>query len=203
MKPSVPTTHSCEEMFSVEASIPTAPSISDKAPASWEEAYRHYAQTVARWAWHLGGPEIEVEDAVQEIFLVVSRQFADFRGDARFSTWLYSITRKIVANHRNRHRWRFWLGRKKHDELSLLPSRLPDPLSHLEQEQARAIFYRLLRTLPEKYRSVLVLFELEEMSTQEIANLCESNVTTIKVRLHRAKKMFFERYQRFAKEHSR
>ena len=190
-------------MPSYEASIPTTLPASAKAPTSWQEAYRDYAQTVTRWVWHLGGPDIEVEDAVQEIFLVVSRRFASFRGEARFKTWLYSITRKVVANHRSRHRWRFWLLGKDTDTLAQIPSTLPDPLTHLEQEQARAIFHRILRALPEKYQSVLVLFELEEMSTQEVADLCGCSVAAVSVRLHRARKMFFERYARFLKEHSR
>ena len=186
-------------------SIPTSPAVplaSAAVPANLAEAYRDYAQTVARWAWNFGGPDIEVEDAVQEIFLVVSRRLADFRGDALFSTWLYSITRKVVANHRQRHRWRFWLGSRKAEDLALLPSTAIDPLARLEQVQARALFYQILDTLPERYRSVLVLFELEEMSTKDIATLNGVSVGTVKVRLHRSRKLFFERYQRLVKEHS-
>ena len=192
-------------MISIEASIPTNPAVpseSAEVPANLAEAYRDYAQTVARWAWNLGGPDIEVEDAVQEIFLVVSRRLADFRGEALFSTWLYSITRKVVANHRQRHRWRFWLGSRKAEDLALLPSASIDPLARLEQAQARALFYRILDTLPERYRSVLVLFELEDMSTKEIAALSGARVGTVKVRLHRARKLFFERYQRLVEEGS-
>jgi len=189
-------------MLSRELPIPKAVQVPDKVPCTWEEAYRDYAQTVARWAWHLGGPHVEIEDAVQEVFFVVSRRWSDFRGDARFTTWLYSITRKIVANHRNRHRWRFWLAGKERDNLLDLPSTLPDPLNTIERAQARAIFDRILRTLPERYRTVLALFELDEMSTEEIARLCHSSVATVKVRLHRARKMFSQRYQRFVKGHA-
>ena len=77
-------------------------------PASFQEAYRDHAQTVARWARQLGGSDIDVEDVVQDVFLVVSRRLAGFRGEARFSSWLFEITRKTVANHRRRQRWRFW-----------------------------------------------------------------------------------------------
>jgi RNA polymerase sigma-70 factor (ECF subfamily) len=172
------------------------------APSTLTEAYHAYCQTVARWAWHLGGPDVEVEDAVQEIFFVVSRQMASFRGEAHFSSWLYSITRKVVANHRRRHRWRFWRDRNP-GALDRLPSPGLDPCAQLEQQQARLRFYRVLDNLPEKYRTVLVLFELEDMSTREIAEFCQVKLNTVKVQLHRAREMFHDRHrQLLSKEKS-
>ena len=163
-------------------------------PSTLAEAYRDYCQTVARWAWHLGGPDVEIEDAVQEIFLVVSRQMASFRAEARFSSWLYAITRKVVANHRRRHRWRFWRD-KNPSTLERLPSPGLDPCAQLEQQQARMQFYRVLDQLPEKYRTVLVMFELEDMSTQEIADISHIKLNTVKVQLHRAREMFHSRHR--------
>src|SRR5262249_14147909 len=63
------------------------------------DLYRAHAQTVARWASRLGGPAIDVEDVVQEVFLVVQRRLDGFRGDAHVKTWLYRITANVV-------RWR-------------------------------------------------------------------------------------------------
>jgi RNA polymerase sigma-70 factor (ECF subfamily) len=164
------------------------------APSTLAEAYRDYCQAVARWAWHLGGPDVEVEDAVQEIFFVVSRQMAKFRGEAHFASWLYAITRRVVANHRRRHRWRFWRD-KSPDLVDRLPCHGLDPYAQLEQKQARLQFYRVLDHLPEKYRTVLVLFELEDMSTQEIAETCQLKLNTVKVQLHRAREMFHDRHR--------
>jgi RNA polymerase sigma-70 factor (ECF subfamily) len=176
--------------------------IAGHAPSTLAEAYRDYCQTVARWAWHLGGPDVEIEDAVQEIFFVVSRQIANFRGDAHFSTWLYAITRKVVANHRRRQRWRFWRD-KSPGLLGRLASPGLDPYAQLERQQARLLFYRVLNGLPEKYRTVLVLFELEDMSTQEIAEFCRIKLNTVRVQLHRAREMFHNRHrQLLSKEKS-
>jgi RNA polymerase sigma-70 factor (ECF subfamily) len=177
----------------------TGKPIVGRVPSTLKEAYRDYCQTVARWAWHLGGPDVEVEDAVQEIFFVVSRQMANFRGDAHFSSWLYGITRKIVANHRRRHRWRFWRD-KNRDILDRLPSPGLDPYAQLERQQARLQFYRVLDLLPEKYRTVLVLFELEDMSTLEIAEICQLKLNTVKVQLHRAREMFHDRHRQLLTE---
>jgi len=163
------------------------------APASFDEAYRDHAQSVARWARNLGGAEIEVEDVVQEVFLVVSRRLRDFRGEARFGSWLFEITRKIVANHRRRHRWRFWTG--KHDVALATAASGPDPAAQLEQRRAAAIFYQALDRLAEKYRTVLVLFEIEGLSTQAIAELRGLRLGTVKVQLVRARQHFLACYQ--------
>jgi RNA polymerase sigma-70 factor (ECF subfamily) len=164
------------------------------APASIEEAYREHAQTVARWARQLGGSSIDIEDVVQEVFLVVSRQLSHFRGDARFTSWLFEITRKTAANHRRSRRWRFWQSPEP-AALTGLASEARDPLAELERRRSITLFYVALDKLSEKYRTVLVLYEIEGMSTQDIAALCQTNLSTVKVRLHRARELFLARYQ--------
>ncbi len=168
-------------------------------PSSFEEAYRDYAQCTARWARHLGGASVDVEDVVQEVFLVVSKRLAAFRPEARFSSWLFEITRKIVANHRRRHRWRFW-REERHGELSNAPTAVSDPVAELERKQRVAQFYTALDQLPEKYRTVLVLYEIEGMSTKAISELCRLNLSTLKVQLSRARERFIKGYQGLLKE---
>src|SRR5437879_2718197 len=68
--------------------------------------YREHAPTVARWAARLGGPWVEVEDVLQEVFVVAHRQLPSFRGDSRVSTWLFAITRNVVRQKRERERVR-------------------------------------------------------------------------------------------------
>jgi RNA polymerase sigma-70 factor (ECF subfamily) len=177
------------------AEAPAAPPV----PRSFDEAYRAHAQDAARWARNLGGTSVDVEDVVQEVFLVVSRRLDSFRGDARFSTWLFEITRKVVANHRRRHRWRFWRT-GENEKLAKLPSPVRDPLAELERQQAAALFYRTLDKLPEKYRTVLVLFEVEGLSTHDIAELCHLRWPTVKVQLHRARELFLQHHEQLTKK---
>src|ERR1044071_1804463 len=75
---------------------------------TFDAVYQKYAQTVARWSARLGGPNVDVEDIAQEVFLVVNRRLRDFRHQSRVSTWLFSITARIVANDRRRRRLRRW-----------------------------------------------------------------------------------------------
>src|SRR5512141_1952147 len=99
------------------------------APSSFAEVYREYAQRTARWAHALGGADLDIEDVVQEVFLVVSRKLASFRGDGSFTSWMFEITRKVVANHRRRQRRRFWYVGTDQEELESLPCESEDPAS--------------------------------------------------------------------------
>jgi RNA polymerase sigma-70 factor (ECF subfamily) len=168
-------------------------------PSSFEEAYRENVQCVARWAYHLGGANMDVEDVVQDVFLVVSKQLGSFRREARFTSWLFEITRKIVANHRRCQRWRFWqTGNEK--ELASAVSHGLDPVAELERRQEVDLFYRVLDQMPEKYRTVLVLYEIEGLDAQAIADICHLNLSTVRVQLARARERFIKRYQQLLKK---
>jgi RNA polymerase sigma-70 factor (ECF subfamily) len=182
-----------DDPMSVPASSLATPA-SEAIPASFEAAYRTYADTTARWAQQLGGSGVDVDDVVQEVFLVVSRQLGRFRGDARFSTWLFEITRKITANHRRRHRWRFWRSSPSQG-IDNQPSPGQGPDAALERRQTVDRFYQALDQLPEKYRTVLVLYEVEGLSTQEIAELRQLNLSTVRVQLGRAREGFMKHYR--------
>ncbi len=169
------------------------------APQSFAEAYRDYVQRVARWAVCLGGADGDVEEVVQEVFLVVSRKLTSFRGEATFATWLFQITRRIVANQRRRSRWRqLWAGGDEELEQMAWPGL--DPSAELERRYITATFQRALDRLPEKYRTVLVLYELDGLSTQAIAELCQRNQSTIKVQLARARERFLAAYHRLIQQ---
>ena len=174
-----------------------APTVS-AVPASCEQAFRDYAQDVARWARKLGRADIDVEDVVQEVFFVVSKRLTEFRPEAPFSSWLFEVTRKIVANHRRRQRWRFWRSDSQ-EVLASVPSHLRDPAAELERQQLIEHFYAALDRLPEKYRTVIVLYEIEGLSTQAIAELRHLKLGTVKVHLSRARERLITQYQRLVR----
>src|SRR5512141_827462 len=147
------------------------------APSTFAEAYRTYAARVARWAARLGGGDGEVEDVVQEVFLVVSRKWHTLRGDGNFASWLFQVTRKLVANQRRRLRWRrLWSGP---EALATVGCDGPDLDAELERRRMVELFHRAVDRLPEKQRTVFVLFELEGMSTAAIAELTQRNQSTV------------------------
>lgn len=160
------------------------------APLDFDSIYRAYGRTVARWAARLGGPGIAVEDMVQEVFLVVSRRLAGFRGDAKLTTWLFRITQQTVWNaRRQRRRWRWITRLSKRVETSVAADR-PSPAEDSERKEAIAAFYQLLEKMPEKYREVIVLHELEGMDAQQIGELLGIKAAAVRVRLHRARAAF-------------
>jgi RNA polymerase sigma-70 factor (ECF subfamily) len=152
--------------------------------------YRAHAADVARWAAHLGGPRVDPDDVVQEVFAVVSRKLAGFRGDAALTTWLFRITDKIVRNQRRRWAVRRILVGWSDDLAETAPSDAPTPLDELEARQRAAGAYAILDRLPEKYRRVMILFELEELSGEDIAVLLGTKPSTVRVWLHRAREKF-------------
>jgi RNA polymerase sigma-70 factor (ECF subfamily) len=152
--------------------------------------YRAHAQTVARWANRLGGPEIDVDDVVQEVFLTAHRLIGGFRGEAKITTWLFRITQNQVRHQRRKLRYRRFLGGSADDVAGQVASPRLTPVEELEQRQASQTVYRVLEGLSDKYRTAFILFEIEKLSGEEIATLLNQKVNTIWVWLHRARAQF-------------
>jgi RNA polymerase sigma-70 factor (ECF subfamily) len=157
------------------------------------EVYRRHATDVARWAARLGGPLIDVDDVVQEVFIVVNRQLPHFRGEAKVTTWLFRITDRVVRNHRRWRAVRRIVTRLTARHNERLISGDADPLEALERHAAAREAYLVLDQLPEKYRRVLILSELESLPADEIARLLGAPIATVRVWLHRARRMFLDR----------
>jgi RNA polymerase sigma-70 factor (ECF subfamily) len=170
---------------------------------SWESLYRRHSDRVARWSVRLGVPRDEVEDAVQEVFLIVQRRLGSFRGDAKVATWLFGITENVVRHRRRKERWRGWLGRAPEDALRDLPSVERGPMETLEARDAQQLVYQALDGVSERYRSAFLLFELEGMAGEAIAELLDVKVGTLWVWLHRARAQFVKALEKLGARRTR
>lgn len=191
-----------EPMPRVASVAPDAPAPAvAKAKESTELAvlYRQHAQTVARWAARLGGPECDVDDVVQEVFLTVHRLISGFRGEAKITTWLFRITQNQVRHQRRKQRYRRFLRGSADDVAGQMASNRPTPVEELEQRQASTTVYRVLDGLSDKYRTAFILFEIERLSGEEIASLLDQKVSTIWVWLHRARAQFLAGLEKLEK----
>lgn len=157
----------------------------------FSEIYREHAATVAHWAVRLGGSDVDCEDVVQDVFVTVNRRLAEFRGDAKLETWLFRITERTVANHRRKARVRRFFARAFGADQPIERGGFT-PAELVERREESLALYRTLGRLSAKHRRVLILFELEGRSTDEIAELLAAKPGTVRVWLHRARAEFFE-----------
>jgi len=164
-----------------------------------EELYRAHALAVARWASRLGGRELDVEDVLQDVFIIAQRQLGSFRGDSKITTWLFGITRNVVRSRMERERVRrFFLS----GLAPFMETQSADgaQLERVERRQSLELVYRALEGLPERYRTAFVLFELEGLSGEEAAELTGMKVSTLRVNLMRARAKFTERMGRLLRQ---
>jgi len=138
----------------------------------------------------------EAEEVAQEVFITVYKSLGEFRGDSRFSTWLYRIT----VNHcKNRLKY---LGRRKYYQSESLDCPIEsgdgeirmqiadenlDPMEQMEQKEVQALVQRKLEELDDEQKIVLMLRDIEGMSYQEIAEILDLREGTVKSRIHRAR----------------
>jgi RNA polymerase sigma-70 factor (ECF subfamily) len=158
-------------------------------PLELAAVYDAYAATVARWASRLAGPRLDAEDLVHEVFLTVHRELPHFRGDAKITTWLYRITDNIVRDRRRKELRRWRRHRLVGGEADRAPAG-PTPLEQLERQREAALVYRVLDAMKERYRTVLILFAMEGLSGEAIAELTATRLETVWVWLHRAREQF-------------
>jgi RNA polymerase sigma-70 factor, ECF subfamily len=158
----------------------------DGDPDAFRELFRAHRDDVARLVHRMTGSRADLEDLVQEVFLQVHRSIADFRGDARFSTWLYRLTVNVVLMHRRSAKSRPHLIAEEAAEPPKDPRLLPD--EQVARGRRVAAFYRVIDRLSDKKRSVFVLHEVEGLSPAEIAKIVDAPVLTVRTRLFYARR---------------
>jgi RNA polymerase sigma-70 factor (ECF subfamily) len=158
--------------------------------------YRAHVQQVGRWAARLGGPALDLEDTVHEVFAIACTRLATFRGDSTLATWLFGITDKVVRHRRRKERWWRWLSGSADETAGHLSADGPDPLRAAEQTETAKSVYRVLDQLAEGDRRILILFELEELAGDEVGELLRIKPANARLRLHRARTRFQKVYER-------
>jgi len=161
--------------------------------AAHEEFYRRYRRQVAAALYRVLNDRNELEDLVQEVFVIAFRGLDKFRGDARVSTWLYRICVNVALG-RIRTRVRKPPPVLVADPLDERADESPDtPERELQRSRARERVHRLLAELPPKKRIVLYLHEIEGLDLKEIAAIVGAHPVTVRTRLFYARKEFYKR----------
>lgn len=147
-------------------------------------AYQHRVFAVA---CRMLGSRAEAEEVAQEVFLRVHRSLADFRGEAKLSTWLYAITSRLCLNRLASGERRMARGRQTEETLSDLPSAEGDAAARLEQKEIETALHRAIGELAEERRILVILRDVEGLSYEEIAQALQLSLGTVRSRLHRAR----------------
>lgn len=156
-------------------------------PARFDAVYRETSALVFRALRRLV-PESCIDDAVQDVFLVVARRLDDFEGRSKTSTWVYGIVLRVAADHRRAHK------RRKRREQALAQEPEPEPVASPEaahrSAEARRILHGILESMDDDLREVFVLAEIEQLPGPEIATLLGLNPNTMYSRLRTARAEF-------------
>lgn len=153
--------------------------------------FREHHAFVWRSLHHLGLPAASVDDALQDVFLVVHRRIGHFDGRTSVRNWLYGITRRVASEYRRGTRRAIRTLEVVRD-----PDEHPAPGTLAGRISAADAVQKFLETLDEDKREVFVLAEVEGMTAVEIAEALQTNVNTIYGRLRAARKRFSRAMQR-------
>jgi RNA polymerase sigma-70 factor (ECF subfamily) len=151
------------------------------------DVHRLYAEHAAELRLALArlcGRGVDGDDLLQEVFVVALRRLPELTRARSDRAWLYGVAVKLASGQRRRLRMRRWLGLEDQDELASAES----PSRTLEQKEASILLQRALDTLPGAKRDVIVLFELQGLTGDEIATALSIPVATVWTRLFHARK---------------
>jgi RNA polymerase sigma-70 factor (ECF subfamily) len=151
---------------------------------AWDALFRRFQLPLYAYVFELVRHEQAGLDIVQETFIAAAKHIGGLREDGKFGSWLFGIAHQKVVQH--------WRKRKE-----VLYDEVPEPEDGFEdgpdelliRREQELEFMNLVAQLPPPQRAVVLLYFLEEFSLEEIARVTETNIGTVKSRLHYAKKL--------------
>ena len=166
---------------------------------AFQELVSRYQTRLLNFIYRTIGDREKAEDLVQEVFIRVYRHIGRFDRSKKFSTWIYTIASNLAKNElRNRSRNPLVLFQtiKKNWQEDDRPLQFEDPQSRPDdlyrKRHLRELVEESVSQLPAHHREVFVLRELEGKSYEEIAEITDCNLGTVKSRLNRARTSFAE-----------
>ena len=176
----------------------------DRDERAFRELIDEHRDRVFNITYRMLGNRAEAEDVAQEVFITVFKQIENFRGDSKFSTWLYRVT----VNHcKNRIKYLARRHDRDRDELDETsqqqngavngaPVRAKNPDKALESAQMEKLLQEAIASLDDEQRAVVILRDVEDLSIEEICEITGLPDGTVKSRLHRARLVLRKKMQR-------
>lgn len=160
---------------------------------AFELLVRKYKTTVFNTIYSIMGNAQEADDIAQEVFLKVYTKADSFKGESSFSTWLYRVTVNRCIDELRRRKNKiisYETEFNQEEKLKLkdvLASRENDITEKLRQKELQDIIQKAMNSLPEKYRIILTLKEIEGLSYKEISQIMKISLAKVKIWLFRAR----------------
>jgi RNA polymerase sigma-70 factor (ECF subfamily) len=179
--------------------MPEPPTEPAGAPLTADRVFREYAPRVYNLARRMLGNDADAEDVTQDVLLQVVRKLDTFRGESAFPTWLHRVTVNAALAHRRKR-----AARQQHQAAGPIDAYLEDgpyytdgpvrpwsvsPDQPVLDAETHQLIERAITGLPETYRDVYVLADVEGLPNAEIGEILELSVPAVKSRLHRARLM--------------
>lgn len=163
-----------------------------------------YAGRAYQIAYGVLGSREDAEEVAQDVFVRIYKALPRFRGDSRFSTWMYRIAMNLA---RNKYRWNKSRGSQKKISLEeteeeednsygiQVPAKEPSPDEQADLTEYQQKVMREINNLPALYKEALILRNVEEMSYEQIAEILDCKLGTIKSRIARAREELRKRLE--------
>lgn len=157
--------------------------------------FERYHKRIFNFLGQLAGDRELAEDLTQNVFLRMIRYRNSFRGDSRFTPWIYQIARNVYSDH-------YQMAKKKLPQtvdLDQVSESLPDESENALLEEKERLLHRSMELLTEEQRELLILTRFQHMRYEEVAQIMDTTVANIKVKVHRAIGKLREHYFALAK----
>ena len=173
-----------------------------------ESLMTRHSGRVFRLAYGITRSQADAEEIVQDVFLTMVRKGASFEGHAALTSWMYRVTTNVALNKRRGKRRELEVSLEEHlptykedghrdgDRSYVLADWSDTPEQKLMSGEARKILESAIDTLPDHYRAVLILRDVEELSNEEVAAIVDDSLGSVKSRLHRARMALREQLTR-------
>lgn len=172
------------QMPALAHAVETAPPVA--AVPTFDEVYAAHFAFVWRILRTFGVPPAALEDAAQDVFVVVHRRLPEFEGRAAITTWLFAIARRVAGAHRRKD----GMNAARTEPLGDEPAGASDTFAAFSRAQAAATVMAILDTMDEDKRVVFALVELEQLSVPEVTRMLDLNLNTAYSRLRLARQAF-------------
>lgn len=164
-------------------------SLSSIGAPNWRRFFDQHWKFVTRVVQRFGGRGIDVEDAVQDVFLILFQRLHEFEGQAQLTTWIYRVCANVGSEHRRRRTRQARLqGLLKHLPFVSADSRTPAQDAETRDEWQHV--ERILASMSPKRREAFILCELEQLSGEEAAQILNIPMATVRTRVHYARQDF-------------